>query len=79
MSHKNALAQYESGLCPANYGMSLRGLSARQLLRHSKGNQNLKGGLSEEPLKRLPALQEKLHITRWVTNIVKQCISSNST
>ena len=64
MSHKNALSrsQYESGLCPASYGMSLRGLSARQFLRHTttaRAIQHLKGALSEEPLRSMPTSQEK--------------------
>ena len=64
MSHKNALSQYESGLCPASYGMSLSaGLpflwwcvlkTDVQIDRPFK-----KGGLSEEPLKSMPTSQEK--------------------
>jgi len=42
--------------------MSLRGLSARQLLRHTtkaRAIQYLKDGLSEEPLKSMPTSHEK--------------------
>ena len=59
MSHKNALSQYESGLCPASYDISLRGLSARQLLRHTTTERAIQYLIkSEEPLKSMPTSQE---------------------